>query len=125
VVNQDIYLKVADTICRQMDQDRMAYATKTRLEIGTVLRQVSGQPRSKIGKNVGDAIEAALEQKGFRAFPHINDVGMHDAVRIIRRGTFVDQILNTFLHPGATTDTQLADLIAKVKQQDQLLKWKR
>jgi hypothetical protein len=125
MLNQDIFFKVADTISRQMDQDRIAYTTKTRLEIATLLRQVSGQPRSKIGKNVGDSIEAALEQKGFRAFPHINDVGMHEAVRIIRRGTFVDQILNTFLHPGATTDTQLADLITKVKQQDQLLKWRR
>jgi hypothetical protein len=125
MVNQDVFLKLADAVCRQMDQDRLAYMTKTRLEMATLLRQVSGQPRSKIGRNVGDAIEAALEHRGFRAFPHINDVGPHEAVRIIRRGTFVDQILNAFLHPGVTTDTQLAELITKVKQQDQLLKWSK
>lgn len=125
MTNNDIYFRFADAVARQMDQDRLAYATKTRLEMGTLLRQVSGQPRSKIGKNVGDAIEAALEQRGFRVFPHINDVGMHEAVRIFRAGSFVNQILNAFLHPGAMTDTQLADLITKVKQQDQLLKWKQ
>lgn len=108
-----------------MNQDGLAYTTKTRLEIGALLRQVSGQPRSKIGKNVGDAIESALEQRGFRAFPHINDVGMHDAVRIIRTASFVNQILNAFLHPGAMTDIQLADFITKVKQRDELIKWKR
>jgi len=125
VTNNDIYFTLAEAIARQMDQDRLAYATKTRLEMGTLLRQVSGQPRSKIGKNVGDAIEAALEQRGFRVFPHINDVGMHEAIRIFRSASFVNQILNAFLHPGAMTDTQLADLITKVKQQDQLLKWKQ
>jgi hypothetical protein len=124
VTTNDIYFKLAEAIARQMDQDHLAYSTKTRLEMGTLLRQISGQPRSKIGKNVGDAIEAALEQRGFRVFPHINDVGMHEAIRIFRSASFVNQILNAFLHPGAMTDTQLADLITKVKQQDQLLKWK-
>ncbi len=121
--NNDLYFKIADEISSQMNQNKAAYATKTRLEIATLLRQISGQPRSKIGRNVGEAIEAALEQKGFRVFPHINDVGLHEAVRVIRRGTFVDQILNAFLHPGAMTDMNLADLITKVKQQDELLKW--
>jgi hypothetical protein len=125
MVNHDLYFKVAEAISRQMDQDRLAYSTKTRLEIGTLLRQVSGQPRSKIGRNVGDAIEAALEQRGFRTFPHINDVGMHEAVRIFRSSSFVNQILNAFLHPGATTDMQLADLITKAKRQDELMKWTR
>ncbi len=124
-MHQDVYLKLADAISRQMDQEGKAYTTKTRLEIATSLREISGQPRSKIGRNVGEAIEAALEHKGFRAFPHINEIGAHEAVRIIRRGTFVDQILNAFLHPGMMTDTQLAELITKVKQQDQLLKWSR
>lgn len=123
MTNNDIYFKVADAISRQMNQDRVAYTTKTRLEIAALMRQVSGQPRSKIGKNVGDAIESALEQKGFRVFPHINDVGMHDAVRIIRTASFVNQILNAFLHPGAMTDTQLAELITKAKRQDELMKW--
>lgn len=122
--SNDIYFKVADAIARQMNQEGLAYTTKTRLEIAALLRQISGQPRSKIGKNVGDAIESALEQRGFRAFPHINDVGMHDAVRIIRTASFVNQILNAFLHPGAMTDTQLAELITKVKRQDELMKWK-
>lgn len=122
-MTQDLYLKVADSIGKQMDQDRKAYTTKTRMELTTLLREVARQPRSKIGKSVGEAIETALELRGFRAFPHINDAGTNDAVRIIRRGTFVEQILNAFLHPGATTDTQLAELITKVKQQDQLMKW--
>jgi hypothetical protein len=125
MTNNDVYLKVADAIVRQMNQDGLAYTTKTRLEIASLLRQISGQPRSKIGKNVGDAIESALEQKGFRAFPHINEVGMHDAVRIIRTASFINQILNAFLHPGAMTDTQLAEFITKVKQRDELMKWKR
>lgn len=123
MVNHDMYIKVAEEISRQMDQGGLAYTTKTRLELGTLLRQVSGQPRSKIGKNVGDAIEAALEQRGFRTFPHINDVGTNEAVRIFRTSSFVNQILNAFLHPGATTDTQLAKLITTYKQQDKILKW--
>ena len=65
-----------------------------------------------------------MEQKEFRVFPHINEVGTYEAVRIFRTASFMNQILNAFLHPGATTDTQLVDLVSKVKQQDQLLKWK-
>lgn len=124
MVVQDTYLKLADQICRIMDQDRLAYTTKTRTELTTLLREVSTQPRSKIGASVGDAIETALDHRGFRVFPHINEVGTHEAVRIVRRGTFVDQILNAFLHPSATTDTELADLITKVKERDNLMKWK-
>ncbi len=125
MIDQDIYLKLAEAIIRQMDQDRMAFSTKTRLEIATLLRQVSGQPRSKIGRNVGDSIEAALEHRGFRVFPHINEVGAHEAVRVMRRGTLVDQILNAFIHPGATTDIELANLITKAKNQDALLKMQK
>lgn len=125
MISQDIYLRLAEAITVQMDHDRMAFNTKTRLQITTLLRQVSGQPRSKIGRNVGDSIEAALEHRGFRAFPHINEVGAHEAVRVIRRGTLVDQILNAFLHPGVTTDTELAKLITKAKDQDALLKMQR
>ncbi len=54
--------------------------------------------------------------RGLRAFPHINDVGLHEAVWIFRRGTFADKILNAFLHPGKTTDIQLAKLITKGKR---------
>ncbi len=125
MIAQDIYLKLAEAITGPMDRDRLAFSTKTRLEIATLLREVSGQPRSKIGRNVGDSIEAALEHRNFRAFPHINEVGTHEAVRIIRRGTLVDQILNAFLHPGVTTDTELARLITKAKDQDALLKTQR
>jgi hypothetical protein len=119
----DVYLKLAKSIAHQMDQDRQAYKRMSRAEMGTLLRQVSGQPRSKIGKGVGDDIEAALEREGFRVFPHINEVGPNEAMRIFRRGTLADDILNAFLHPGATADMQLAHLITKVKQQDELLKW--
>lgn len=112
----DAYLKMATRMKQQLDHDRKAWATKTRLELATLLREVSGQPRLRIGRNVADSIEAALEQQGFRAFPHINEVGQHEAVRIIRRGTNFDQILNAFLHPGAITDERLAELLNKMKQ---------
>jgi hypothetical protein len=114
----DLYLRMVTRITKQMDRDERAYVTKTRLELATLLREESGQPRSKIGRNVADAIEAALDHQGFRVFPHINEAGQHEGVRVIRRGTFFDQILNAFLHPGAITDRQLAELITKAKQSD-------
>lgn len=112
----DDYLKMAIGIKQQMDNERKMWTTKTRLELITLLRAVSKQPRLRIGRNVADSIEAALEQQGFRAFPHINEVGQHEAVRIIRRGTTLDKILNAFLHPGDMTDEQLAELANKLKQ---------
>jgi hypothetical protein len=124
MTEQDLYLRLADSICQQMDKDHRAYSTKTRAELTTLLRNISNQPRSRIGRAVGDAIEAALDQKGFRMFPSINAVGALEAVRIIRRGTFVDKILNAFLHPGGMTDGQLADVIAKAKQQD-MIRWNK
>jgi hypothetical protein len=123
VVIEDLYLKLADQIIRQMNQDKQAYATKTRMEITTLLRQISGQPRTKIGNSVGDAVEAALEHRGFRVFPHINEVETHGAVRIIRQGTMLNSILNAFLHPGATTDGELAELISKAKERDRLMRY--
>jgi hypothetical protein len=125
MTGSDIYLKLTDKIVHQMNSDRVAYATKTRSEITTLLRDISGQPRTKIGRSVGDAIEAALDHRGFRAFPHINELGTNGATRIIRRGTFADQILNAWLHPGTITDTALAELISKVKERDELLRVKR
>lgn len=124
-MTNDTYLKLVDKIVQQMNRDGVAYTTKTRSEITTLLRELSSQPRSKIGRSVGDAIEAALDHRGFRAFPHINDIDTNGATRIIRRGTFADQILNAWLHPGIITDTALAELITKAKQQDLLHKDKQ
>jgi hypothetical protein len=121
----DTYLKVADRIVGQMDKDGKAFVTKTRMEITTLLRDISGQPRSKIGASVGDAIEAALDHRGFRAFPHLNEVDTSGSTRIIRRGTYAEQLLNAWLHPGTMTDDDLAQAISKVKQHDKDVKQQR
>lgn len=123
MVAQDDYHKLATSIAKDMDHAGHAYTTKTRLEIATLLRNVTNQPRGKIGRNVADAIEAALQEKGLRVFPHINDTGPNDAVRIIRSASMINDILNAFLHPSTTTDKKLADLINTAKGHD-LLKWK-
>lgn len=121
-MTNDTYLKVADRLVAQMGKDSEAFTTKTRMEITTVLRDVSQQPRSKIGASVGDAIEAALDQRGFRVFPHLNDVDTGGSVRIIRRGSFAEKLLNAWLHPGTMTDEELGRSIFKIKQHDKQMK---
>ena len=114
----DVYPRVATKITQQMNREKQAYATMSRLELATLLRQEAGQSRLRIGRNVADEIEAALDRQGFRVFPHISETGQNAAVRIIRRGTVFEKILNAFLHPDSTTDQQLADLLVKVKRTD-------
>ncbi len=122
MVGPDVHEKVAAEITTEMDRLHRAFLTVTKLEITTALRRLGGQPRTRVGRSSADNVEAALERRGYKVFPALADVRTDEAVRIYRRGTFADQILQGILHPGATTDEELANIITKVKQADQLLK---
>ncbi len=122
MVNADVHEKVAAEITAEMDRLHRAFMTVTKLEITTALRRLGGQPRTRVGRSSADNVEAALERRGYKVFPALADVRTDEAVRIYRRGTFADQILQGILHPGATTDEELANVISKAKAADQLLR---
>ena len=122
MTEEDIYLKVADAVSRQMDADRLAYITKTRTELVSTLRAESGEPRRRIGRGVAEGIEAAMDRRGMKMFPHLHEIGSHEAVRIFRRGTFAEKVLRAILHPGATTGEELAKLISGAKGYNKILK---
>ena len=124
MVAPDAYEKVAREIVGEMNQRSLAFLTKTRTEITTMIRKTSGQPRTKIGRNSAEAVEAALDRLAFKMFPSLSEVGVNEGVRIYRRGTVADRILQGILHPGATTDQELATTISEVKGSNDVLKFK-
>jgi len=124
MVAPDAYDKVAREIVADMNHQQLAFVTKTRTELTTMIRKASGQPRTKIGRNAAEAVEAALDRLGFKMFPSLSEVGTNEGVRIFRRGTLADRVLQGILHPGATTDMELAQTISSVKGFAQILKFK-
>jgi hypothetical protein len=124
MVAPDAYEKVAKEIVAEMGHQGVAFLTKTRTEITTMIRKATGQPRTKIGRSSAEAVEAAIDRLGFKMFPSLSLVGANEAVRVYRRGTVADRILQGILHPGATTDIELATTICNVKGVPQILKFR-
>lgn len=96
-----------------------AFLTIQRTEITAVLRQISGEPATRIKSTLASDLTSALINQGVQVYPSLGETTTGDTVRLYHAGSVLGQLIDTIVHPDAGTDNELGDVLSKVKG-----KWK-
>ena len=114
---KDDYRKVAKSVKRELDADRLAFKTYQRDKFTTELKAVSGAGAHSKGKDTWDELEAAFIQEGLLVYPPLSDTEEDGFCRVYRSGTMIAGILNAIRFPGGGSDDELSAMLGKLKRQ--------
>jgi hypothetical protein len=92
-----------------------AFLTIRRREITELLREISGEPTTRIKSRVADDLQLALLDQGVRCYPHLAATEMIDNVRLFHAGSLLGQLVDLIAYPATETDKDLADVLTKIK----------
>lgn len=93
----------------------LAFKTVERSDITKLLREISGEPSTRIKSTLAADLTSALMTQGLQVYPSIGETTSGDAVRIYHAGTLLGQLIDTIVHPDADTDKDLGDVLKKIK----------
>jgi len=103
--NSKAYQDVADELRNRLG--RNAFVTLTRLDVTGILRDVSGEPNTRL-KNLGSAaITEALARRGLMLYPDLYWSEGNQALRLFRTESFIAELVNILNNPGEQTDKRL------------------
>ena len=108
--SQSDYVQVATQLGERLPKQRQ-FIRLPRIEITKILRDVSGEKRTKIGRPMGAKLDEALLGQGLRAFPTIEDTYHHDIIRLFRTGGVLATIVDIIELPGDTADKKLRSIL--------------
>lgn len=109
------------TVARKLKQqlNGKAFLTIERTDITQLLRDVSGEPATRIKSTLAGGLTTALINQGVQVYPSLGETTTGDTVRLYHAGSVLGQLIDTIVHPDQGTDQDLGDVLAKVKG-----KWK-
>lgn len=113
MVNREHYAAVAVQLKDRIDH--RAFATIPRRDVTNILRQVSGEERTRIKSIVARDLTEVLEENGLRFFPSLEETDTRDNLRLYRVGSVLDDLVQMIAHPSPTNDANLGAAIKKVK----------
>jgi hypothetical protein len=116
MATKDDYRKVARTVKKELDGDKLAFKTYQRDHFAIQLKAIAG-PANAGGKDVWDELESAFIQEGLLVFPALDDTEEDGYTRVYRSGTRIAGVLNAIRFPGGGSDEELSALLGKLKQQ--------
>lgn len=96
-----------------------AFLTIQRTEITKRLREVSGEPATRIKSGLAADLTSALVNQGVQVYPSLGETTTGDTVRLYHAGSVLGQLMDTIVHPDPGTDSDLGDVLTKIKG-----KWK-
>jgi hypothetical protein len=96
-----------------------AFLTVPRTQITYLLREISGEPGARIKSRLAADLTSALVNQGVQVYPSLSETTTGDTVRLYHAGSVLGQLIDTIVHPDPGTDTDLGDVLTKVKG-----KWK-
>ena len=96
-----------------------AFLTIQRTEITKRLREVSGEPATRIKSGLAADLTSALVNQGVQVYPSLGETTTGDTVRLYHAGSVLGQLIDTIVHPDPGTDSDLGDVLTKIKG-----KWK-
>jgi hypothetical protein len=110
------YARVAKELRIKLDGDRKAFATVPRREILEILRDVSGEPTTRIKSVVArDLAQVMLEQQALRCYPNLEEADSLDNVRLFRAASVFGHLVDLVAHPSQDDDKELGDILRKIK----------
>jgi hypothetical protein len=92
-----------------------AFLTIQRTDITDLLREVSGEPSTRIKSTLAGDLTSALINQGVQVYPSLSETTTGDTVRLYHAGSVLGQLIDTIVHPDEGTDKELGDVLAKVK----------
>lgn len=113
MVNRGHYDEVANRLTSYIDHK--AFATIPRREVTNLLREVSGEERTRIKSIVARDLTEVLESNGLRFYPSLEETDTRDNLRLYRTGSVLDELVTMIAHPSPMNDAKLGAAIKKVK----------
>lgn len=109
------------TVSRKLKQqlNGKAFLTIERTKITDLLREVSGEPTTRIKSGLAADLTSALVNQGVQVYPSLGETTTGDTVRLYHAGSVLGQLLDTIVHPDSGTDSDLGEVLSKIKG-----KWK-
>jgi hypothetical protein len=104
---------VARTLKQQLNHK--AFLTIQRTEITELLREVSGEPGTRIKSTLAGELTSALINQGVQVYPSLSETTTGDMVRLYHAGSVLGQLIDTIVHPDEGTDRELGDVLTKIK----------
>lgn len=95
------------------------FLTIERSKITDLLREVSGEPTTRIKSGLAADLTSALVNQGVQVYPSLGETTTGDTVRLYHAGSVLGQLLDTIVHPDSGTDSDLGEVLSKIKG-----KWK-
>lgn len=112
--NRNHYSLVAKQLRNRLNGK--AFETVSRSTITDILREVSGEPTTRIKSIVArDLTQVMLEQQALRCYPSIEETDSMDNVRIFRAGSAIGNLVDLIIHPAKETDKEVGDMLVKLK----------
>jgi hypothetical protein len=114
--NRNHYARVAKELRAKLDEGRQAFKTVSRREILDILRDVSGEPTTRIKSVVArDLAQVMLEREALRCFPSLEETDSLDNVRIFRAASVFGHLVDLIAYPSKDDDVEVGTVLKKVK----------
>jgi hypothetical protein len=97
------------------DADGRALLTLDRTKITELLREVSGEPTTRIKLVLTSDLTSALVNQGVLVYPSLGATTTGDTVRLYHAGSVFGQLVDVIVHPDQGTDKDLGDILTKIK----------
>ncbi len=107
------YVKVADQLKKMLNGK--AFMTIPRRDVTDILREVSGEPTTRIKSLVARDLTLVLLEQALRCYPSLEETDMNDTVRIFRAGSVFSKLVDLIVHPSKETDHDVGAMLKKVK----------
>jgi len=106
-------------VARRLKRDLRgkAFLTVERTEITLLLREISGEPNTRMKSTLAGDLTSALITQGVQVYPALAETTTGDTVRLYHAGSLLGQLIDTIIHPDPGTDSDLGDVLKKVKGQ--------
>lgn len=92
-----------------------AFLTIGRRRVTDILREVSGEPTTRIKSNVARELTQVLLEQGLRCYPGLEETNTFETVRIFRAGSMFGNLVDLIVHPSNETDRDVGAMLKKVK----------
>ncbi|MFC6081544.1 hypothetical protein [Sphaerisporangium aureirubrum] len=98
-------VKLAQTLRQRLGGQ--PYLTVGRGEVTALLRDISGEPTTRIKAVMGADLERALLEQGVRCYPGLGHTTAQDTLRLFHAGDVLAWFIDMLLYPDSDTDAQL------------------
>lgn len=92
-----------------------AFLTIGRRKVTDILREVSGEPTTRIKSVVARDLTQVMLEQGLRCYPSLEETNTFETVRIFRAGSMFGNLVDLIIYPSNETDHDVGAMLKKVK----------